>query len=123
MKIREIVAIPFRFALQLLHCVSIDFFLNFRQFMNCYVYLFLQDVGESLDPRLESVLQCRTSMRGDQHLMKINEAEVEYNSNFQLFLATPLSNPQFFPEVFNQVTVINFTVTFEGQLVVWLVDW
>jgi hypothetical protein len=77
----------------------------------------VQEVGESLDPRLESVLQRRTTMRGNQHVMKINETEVEYNSNFQLFLATPLSNPQFFPEVFNQVTVINFTVTFEGQLV------
>jgi dynein heavy chain len=78
----------------------------------------VQEVGESLDPRLESVLQRRTTMRGNQHVMKINETEVEYNSNFQLFLATPLSNPQFFPEVFNQVTVINFTVTFEGQLVI-----
>jgi dynein heavy chain len=78
-------------------------------------YLFVQEVRESLDPRLESVLQRRTTVRGNQHVMKINETEVEYNSNFQLFLATPLSNPQFFPEVFNQVTVINFTVTFEGQ--------
>ena len=74
----------------------------------------MQDVCESLDPRLESVLQRRTSVRGNQHVMTINETEVEYNSNFQLYLATPLSNPQLFPEVFNQVTVINFTVTFEG---------
>lgn len=49
-------------------------------------------------------------------MMKVNETEVEYNNNFQLYLDTPISNPQFFPEVFNQVTVINFTVTFEGKL-------
>ena len=75
----------------------------------------MQDVSESLDPRLASVLQRRATVRGNQYVMKINETEVEYNSNFQLFLVTPLSNPHFFPEVFNQVTVINFTVTFEGQ--------
>ncbi|XP_028393421.1 dynein heavy chain 6, axonemal-like isoform X2 [Dendronephthya gigantea] len=74
----------------------------------------ITDVRESIDPRLESVLQRRTTVRGNQHVMKINETEVEYNSNFKLFLATSLVNPQFFSEVFNQVTVINFTVTFEG---------
>ena len=79
--------------------------------------MFTQDVSETLDARLASVLHRRTSVRGNQHVMKINESVVEYNSNFQLFLVTPLSNPQFFPEVFNQVTVINFTVTFEGQSV------
>ena len=47
-------------------------------------------------------------------MVKISDTEVEYNASFRLYLATPLSNPQFFPEVFNKVTIINFTVTFEG---------
>lgn len=33
---------------------------------------------------------------------------------FRLYLSTELENPNFFPSVYNFVTIINFTVTFQG---------
>ena len=44
----------------------------------------------------------------------IGETEIEYNSNFRLYMTTPLANPHFLPEVCIKVTVINFTVTIDG---------
>lgn len=39
------------------------------------------------------------------------DAEVEYNNNFRLFLATELANPHFQPDVAIKVNLIDFTVT------------
>ena len=46
--------------------------------------------------------------------MLIGDTEIEYNSNFRLYMTTPLANPHFLPEVCIKVTVINFTVTLNG---------
>ena len=46
--------------------------------------------------------------------MLIGDAEIEYNSNFRLYMSTPLANPHFLPEVCIKVTVINFMVTLDG---------
>ena len=47
-------------------------------------------------------------------MMIIGDTEIEYNSNFRLYMTTPLANPHFLPEVCIKVTVINFTVTLDG---------
>ncbi len=44
-------------------------------------------------------------------MIKIGDREVEFDPNFKLFFSTKLANPQFLPEIFIRVTVINFTVT------------
>ena len=87
--------------------------------VNEVVYLFvyfhaLQDIGENLDPSLNPILSKNTIQRGTQSVILIGEAEIEYNSNFRLYMTTPLANPHFLPEVCIKVTVINFTVTQDG---------
>lgn len=47
-------------------------------------------------------------------MIKIGDREVECDPNFKLFIATKLANPQFLPEIFIRVAVINFTVTEQG---------
>lgn len=39
---------------------------------------------------------------------------LDYDSSFRLFLTTKMTNPHFLPEVSIELTVINFTVTFDG---------
>lgn len=39
---------------------------------------------------------------------------MDFDKNFRLFITTKLPNPKYLPEIFIKVTVINFTVTFEG---------
>lgn len=80
----------------------------------CVLFHALQDIGENLDPSLNPILSKNTIQRGNQSVILIGEAEIEYNSNFRLYMTTPLANPHFLPEVCIKVTVINFTVTQDG---------
>lgn len=80
----------------------------------CDVSPSLQDVGESLDPSLNPILSKNTIQRGNNSVILIGDAEIEYNSNFRLYMTSPLANPHFLPEVCIKVTVINFTVTLDG---------
>ncbi|XP_064622088.1 dynein axonemal heavy chain 6-like isoform X2 [Lineus longissimus] len=74
----------------------------------------LVDVGETLDPSLKPILLHETFTRGGHKLIKIGDTEIEYNDHFRLYLATSMSNPHYLPAVCIQVTIINFTVTFDG---------
>lgn len=46
--------------------------------------------------------------------MVIGDNEVEYDSNFRLYLQTKLSNPHYKPEIAAQTTLLNFCVTEKG---------
>ena len=46
--------------------------------------------------------------------MKLGDTELEYDENFKLFIQTKIANPNFLPDIFIRVTVINFTVTALG---------
>uniref|UniRef100_A0A8C5LFK9 Dynein, axonemal, heavy chain 14 n=1 Tax=Jaculus jaculus TaxID=51337 RepID=A0A8C5LFK9_JACJA len=49
-----------------------------------------------------------------KYFIRINDAETEYNLHFRLYLCTEVDNPHFLPSVYNFVTMVNFTVTFQG---------
>lgn len=46
--------------------------------------------------------------------MRVGDATVEYSPNFRLYLTTRLSNPQFPPEAWVMVQLINFSVSTKG---------
>ena len=83
-------------------------------YLNVMYLPLLQDIGESLDPSLNPILSKNTIQRGNNSVILIGDAEIEYNSNFRLYMTSPLANPHFLPEVCIKVTVINFTVTLDG---------
>jgi len=98
----------------------------------------LEDIGETLDPALEPLVQKQVftqvrdarralassspgpqfslldSSQGNRKLIRLGDADVDYDPNFQLCMTTMLSNPHFLPEVCIKVTLINFTVTQAG---------
>ncbi|XP_078069639.1 dynein axonemal heavy chain 6-like [Mustelus asterias] len=74
----------------------------------------LQDLVEKIDPGLRPILVRDICIRAGQEYIKIGSTEIEYNSNFRLYMTTRISNPNFLPAVCNLVTLINCTVTFEG---------
>lgn len=47
-------------------------------------------------------------------MIRVGERKLSYHKNFKLFLTTKISNPNYLPEIFIKVTVINFSITFEG---------
>ncbi|XP_074663059.1 dynein axonemal heavy chain 6-like [Tubulanus polymorphus] len=74
----------------------------------------LQNVTETLDPSLKSILLQETFIRGGHKIIKLGDTEIEYNDQFRLYMTTSMGNPHYLPAVCIQVTLINFTVTFDG---------
>jgi dynein heavy chain len=82
----------------------------------------IEDVYEEIDPGLDSVLT--KAIYKDEGVEKINfgDRPLLYDKNFRLYITTKLPNPHFLPEICIKLTVINFTVTFEGLEEQLLVD-
>jgi len=76
--------------------------------------LLIEDIGETLDPALESTLQKATFKQGGRVLIRIGDGDVDYDPNFKLYVSTKMPNPHYLPEVCIKVTIINFTVTEQG---------
>lgn len=80
---------------------------------NGYVVL-IQDVDEALDPSIETILGKQYKESEGRTLIRFGDQEIDFDRNFKLFITTKIPNPKYLPEIFIKVTVINFTVTFEG---------
>ncbi|XP_073755948.1 dynein axonemal heavy chain 14 isoform X3 [Callorhinus ursinus] len=74
----------------------------------------LQNLPEILPPSLKAVLKKDIHQRRGQYFIRVDGSEIEYNSKFRLYISTEIDNPHFPPSVYNFVTMINFTVTFQG---------
>jgi dynein heavy chain len=46
--------------------------------------------------------------------IRLGDSNVDYDENFKFFMTTKLPNPHYIPEICIKVTLINFTVTFDG---------
>ncbi|XP_071441594.1 dynein axonemal heavy chain 10 [Hetaerina americana] len=73
-----------------------------------------QSVEEFLDPVIENVLSKTIMSGGGRKYVVLGDKEVDYDSNFRLYLNTKLSNPKFSPKVYSKASVINYTVTTTG---------
>jgi dynein heavy chain len=76
--------------------------------------LLLLDVGEELDPALESLLQRATFKQGNTTMIRIGDQTVEYSDGFKLYLCTKLPNPTYSPETSTRVSLLNFAITADG---------
>lgn len=76
--------------------------------------ILVEDVGEVLDPGLQFILVPKMKVQGGRKSIRVGDKWVEYDPQFKLFITTKLSNPQYLPDVFIQLSVINFSVTLEG---------
>lgn len=74
----------------------------------------MPDIGEELDPSLDSVLMKATTKVAGKKVIKLGEREIVYNDNFKLYITTRMQNPHYTPEISTKVIVINFTVKQSG---------
>jgi dynein heavy chain len=74
----------------------------------------LENVLEKLDPALDPVLLKQTYKSQGRVMLRLGDTDVDYSEDFQFFVTTKLANPHYAPEVCIKVTLVNFTVTFEG---------
>lgn len=74
----------------------------------------IEDVGETLDPALDPVLQKAIFTSGGRKMIRMGDTDVDYDDNFRLYITTKNGNPHYLPEICIKVTLINFTVTLKG---------
>ena len=74
----------------------------------------IESLSEVIDASLRPLLARQVSKRGKSHVLALGDKEVDYNSNFRLYLQTKLSNPHYKPEIAAQTCIINFCVTEQG---------
>ncbi|GFX52644.1 dynein heavy chain 3, axonemal [Trichonephila clavipes] len=71
----------------------------------------LENVGEELDPVLETVLTKAIFKEGPMEMIKIGDNIVPYSQDFRFYITTRLQNPHYLPEISVKVTLINFMIT------------
>jgi dynein heavy chain len=77
--------------------------------------ILFEDVGEQLEPSIDPIMSKQFYKSTDgRWLIRLGDADINYDPTFRLYLTTKLPNPHFLPEVCIKVNVINFTVTFPG---------
>ena len=66
--------------------------------------MLLENVGEEMDPALESLLLRQTFKQGGALCLKLGDSIVEYCPDFRLYITTKLRNPHYLPETAVKVT-------------------
>ncbi|KAF5272087.1 hypothetical protein FQA39_LY01170 [Lamprigera yunnana] len=74
----------------------------------------IENIGENLESSLDPILFNLTFEREGVTVIAFNDTIVSYHKNFKLYLTSKIQNPHFSPDLFNNVTVINFTITLSG---------
>ena len=77
--------------------VSTDVLFRLHIFLS-FLKVLLENVGDDLDPALETVLMKQTFKHNNTVCMKVGENVVEYSPNFRLYLTSNLANPHYLPE-------------------------
>jgi dynein heavy chain len=76
--------------------------------------LLLEDMSEEIDPSVDQVVSKATYVENGVTKIVLGSRALDFDASFRLFLTTKMANPHFLPEVNIKLSVINFTVTFDG---------
>lgn len=72
-----------------------------RTLENCVQFgtpVLLENVGEELDPILESLLLKQTFKQGGSICIKLGDNVLEYSADFRFYITTKYRNPHYLPE-------------------------
>ncbi|KAI4504209.1 hypothetical protein M0802_000680 [Mischocyttarus mexicanus] len=93
---------------------QVDFMRVLEQALQFGWPVLLENVGETLDPALNPILEKAFIKSGDQVMIKFNDKMITYNAKFRLFITTKLSNPHYAPEISTKTTLCNFAIKEQG---------
>ncbi|CAD8045721.1 unnamed protein product [Paramecium sonneborni] len=74
----------------------------------------LENLGQSIDPLYEPILQQKIIRKQNKCSIKFGEKLIEYSNDFRFYMTTKLNNPHFQPQVCVMVNMLMFQVTQEG---------
>ena len=75
----------------------------------------VEDVEEYIDPAIDPILLHQEFVTdGGIKQIRLGDSTIDFDPQFKFFMTTKMPNPHYLPEVCIKVTLINFTVTFQG---------
>jgi len=74
----------------------------------------IEDVMEEIDASIDPILQKAVFVNDGIMTIRFCDKDIPYDNLFKLALTSKMPNPHFLPEICIKLTIINFTVTFEG---------
>lgn len=79
------------------------------------ITVLVEDVEEGVDPAIDPILN-KQQAKSEAGIMqiKLGDAMCDYDEGFMFYMTTKMPNPHYIPEICIKVTLINFTVTFDG---------
>ena len=76
--------------------------------------ILIEGMGDNFDSLFDNIVSKSYFEAGGGYNIDFNGQVIEFNPDFKIFFTTKLSNPHYSPEVFLNLNIINFTVTFDG---------
>lgn len=74
----------------------------------------LEKIQENLEPAIDTVLKKEIYEQDNRRLIRVGEKKIDWDNKFKMYITTKMSNPHYLPDIYIKVTVINFSITFEG---------
>ncbi|XP_063227776.1 dynein axonemal heavy chain 12 isoform X3 [Bacillus rossius redtenbacheri] len=74
----------------------------------------MENVGEELETPLDPLLAKQIFQQGSKFYINLGDSILDYDPQFRFYMTSKLRNPHLLPEVFNRVTVVNFSLTMAG---------
>lgn len=75
----------------------------------------VEDAEEEIDPAIDPILMKQQfKTEGGLWQIRLGDSNVDFDDHFKFFITTKMPNPHYKPEICIKVTLINFTVTFDG---------
>ena len=75
-------------------------------FLHFNFQVLLENIGEELDPILESLLLKQTFKQGGSMCIKLGDSTIEYSQDFKFYMTTKLRNPHYLPETSVKVSLV-----------------
>ncbi|KAM4891097.1 dynein axonemal heavy chain 10 [Sylvia borin] len=91
-----------------------DFLKQLEQAIKYGTPFLVHSVDEYIDPVIDNVLEKNVKVAQGRAFIVLGDKEIDYDSNFKMYLNTKLANPKYSPSVFGRAIVINYTVTLKG---------
>ena len=79
--------------------------------MRMGVPVLLEHAGETINAALRPVIARQIFKVQSRLVIRLGDVDVDYNPNFKLYCTCNIPNPQYAPEIYSMMTVVNFAVT------------
>lgn len=77
-------------------------------------WILIENVTDNIPNELDYIINPKFKIKGSIKTLIQGDKEIEWNNTFKLFITSTLQNPNYTPELFVTINMINFAITITG---------